>query len=168
MSPKIRTRRRSAAASCNRIDFVPSRRAAVAWLAWLGMAGVLTVQTALSWPLRLAIMGLVVSIAGPTLWSYVLLRGPRALRALEWVAGEQGACHVFVGRAGRRLAAVPEGCVRYGGLWLLRFRTDEGLFHLLVDTGRQDPRALRRLGRRLFGVVDARTGARAGRSGAAS
>jgi hypothetical protein len=155
MSRKIRTRRRSAAASFSRIDFVPSRIAAAAWLGWLVMAGVLVAQTRLPWPLRLSIAALVIAAAGPTLWSYVLLRGPRSLRALEWSGLEADTYYVCIGPASRRLAATPEGCRRYGkALWLLRFRTAEGPFELLVETGRQDQRVLRRLGRRLFGFAD--------------
>jgi hypothetical protein len=168
MSPKIRTRRRSAAASCNRIDFIPSSRAAFAWLAWLVAAGLLAAHNSLPWVLRLSIIGLVLSGAGHTLWSYVLLRGRRSVRALEWAPGEVVAFHVCIGQAGRRLSAVPEGCHRYGGLWLLRFRTCEGVYQLLVEAGRQDPRALRRLGRHLFGGPDVRTAARSSRSRAAS
>ncbi|HUQ09536.1 MAG TPA: hypothetical protein VM146_04410 [Steroidobacteraceae bacterium] len=155
MSPKIRTRRRSAAASFSRIDFIPSRIAAAAWLGWLVMAGALAAHTQLPWQLRLAIAALVMGSGGHTLWSYVLLRGPRSLRALEWSGSEPDTYYVWVGPAGRRLAALPEGCRRYGtALWLLRFRTAEGLFELLVETGRQDQRSLRRLGHRLFGSAE--------------
>lgn len=83
------------------------------------------------------------------LWRSVFLRGSRALRALEWPVGE-GTFHVCLGASGRRLPAVPEGCRRYGPLWLLRFETPEGVAQLLVDARCQDARALRRLGRRLF------------------
>src|SRR5690349_10859709 len=114
MSPKIRARRRSAAASSNRIDFIPSRRAAFAWLAWLGMAGLLTAHSSLPWPVRLAIGALGFAFAGRALWSYVLLRGPRSVRALEWASGTPIAYHVLIGATGRRLVAVPEGCHRYG------------------------------------------------------
>ena len=168
MSHKIRTRRRSAAASCNRIEFIPSRRATFAWLGWLGMAGLLIAHTSLPWWLRLAVGALVFATAGRTLWSYVLLRGSRSVQALEWGSGTPIAYHVLIGASGRRVAAVPEGCHRYGGLWLLRFRTAEGVFQLLVEAGRQDPRGLRRLGRCLFGVQDVSAEARPGRSGTAS
>ena len=104
MSHKIRTRRRSAAASCNRIEFIPSRRATLAWLGWLGMAGLLTVHTSLPWSARLSIGALVFATAGRTLWSYVLLRGPRSVRALEWAsAGTRVAYHVLIGASGWRL-----------------------------------------------------------------
>jgi hypothetical protein len=168
MSPKIRTRRRSAAASFNRIDFVPSRLAAAVWAGWLIMAGVLAAQARLPWLLGLSIATLVIGAAGHTLLSYVLLRGPRSLRALEWSGREADTYCVCIGPAGRRLAAIPEGCQRYGeALWLLRFRTGEGVFQLLVETRRQDQRALRRLGRRLFGSGGSGSG-RSGRAAAAS
>src|SRR5690349_16652277 len=133
MSPKTHTRRRSAATSCSRIEFVPSRRAAAIWLGWLALSGWLASQARLPWQLRVLIILLVLAIAGRTLWSYVCLRGARAVRALEWSAGEQTLYYVCLGPAGRRLPAIPDGCRRYGeAFWLLRFRTAESVVQLPV------------------------------------
>jgi hypothetical protein len=134
-------------------------------MGWLVMAGVLVAQARLPAFLRLSIAVVVIASAGHTLASHVLLRGPRALRAVEWSGGESDTYFICIGAAGRRLAGTPEGCQRYGeALWLLRFRTREGVFQLLVETGRQDQRALRRLGRRIF----ASGGSGSGRSGRAA
>jgi hypothetical protein len=93
-----------------------------------------------------------VALAGfPSVWRYVLLRGPRALRVLEWTAGESDSYYVGLGEGGRRTQAVATRCLRYGSrLWLLRFQTNAGIVQLFVETGLQEPRALRRLARRLF------------------
>jgi hypothetical protein len=79
---------------------------------------------------------------------FVLLCGPGSLRAVEWNA--RGDLLVQTG-SGHRLAAVPaRGCRQYGiGLWILRFDTTSGAVSALLDTGLQDPVAMRRLSRRL-------------------
>src|SRR5688572_838593 len=84
MCPKIRATPHSAAASCNRIDFVASRLAAAAWLGWLACAVGITLFAELAWILRLPIALLVAAAGGRAVWRYVLLRGPGAVRALEW------------------------------------------------------------------------------------
>ena len=152
MSPKIRATPHSAAASCNRIDFVASRLAAAAWLGWLACAVGITLFAELDWILRLAIAVLVAVAGGRAVWRYVLLRGPGAVRALEWrescVAPIQ--FYVWQGQPSRRLAAIPRGCRRYGVfIWILRFDTAEGTRQLLVNTACQEPAALRRLSRTL-------------------
>lgn len=150
MSPTTPDTPRFAGTSCSRIEFVPSRRAGAAAVIWLLTAVALVLQSDLSQSLRLLLAGLVVATGGATLWRFVFLRGPRALRALEWPA-EEGEYHVFLGHSGRRLRASPEGCRQYGTQWwLLRFQTADGVAQLLVDTGYQDAQALRRLGRCLF------------------
>ncbi len=149
MSLTTRNTPSSAGASFNRIDFIPSLRAGAAWVLWLmlAMASILLAELPALLECLLAI--LVAGAGGLALWRFVFLRGSRALRALEWPVSE-GTFHVCIGVPGRRLPAVPEGCRRYGPLWLLRFETAEGVAQLLVDARCQDARALRRLGRRLF------------------
>jgi hypothetical protein len=152
MSPKTRVTRRSAAASCNRIDFVASRLAAAAWLSWLACAVFVTFTADLAWSQRLVAALCVVVSGTRAIWRFVLLRGPRAVRALEWheAGGAPGEFHVWLGEPGRRLPALPQACLRYGDLlWLLRFRTPEGIRQLMLNTACQDPAALRRLSRRL-------------------
>jgi hypothetical protein len=165
MSPKIRSRRHSVATSFDRLEFARSRRAAVAWLAWLALAASLALYAELSWILRLGVAFLVVVVGGWTVRSFILQSGPRALRALEWSPDDGDSYYVCVGPEGRRLPAIPADCRRYGPvLWLLRFDTSEGRFQLLVEPVIQEPKALRRLGRRLFGVPDRRIGRRSGRA----
>ena len=151
MSRTIRNSRRSAATSFSRIEFTVSRRAAAAGSLWLAMALALCLSSGLPLVCRWLIAALVAVSVGATLWRFVLLRGPRSLRALEWRGEGIPAYFVCLGSAGTRLPAIPEECRRYGiSLWLLRFRTRTGVVSLLVDAGRQDPHAIRRLGRRLF------------------
>jgi hypothetical protein len=149
MSRTIRNTAHSAAASFSRIEFIPSGRAGAAWVVWLIVAAAVVQLSGLP-PLWKALIAASVSGAGGiTLWRYVFLRGSRALRALEWSAGE-ASYYVCLGGTHRRLRAVPEDCRRYGILWLLRFRTAEGLVQMLLDARCQDARALRRLARGLF------------------
>jgi uncharacterized membrane protein YphA (DoxX/SURF4 family) len=152
MSPKIRATPPSAAASCNRIDFVASRVAAGAWWCWLGCAAVVTITADLAWVLRLSIAVLAVASGSQAVRRHILLRGPCAVRALEWQesAGAPVRFYLWLGEPARRLPAIPHGCRRYGAfLWLLRFDTAEGTRQLLVNPACQEPVALRRLSRRL-------------------
>ena len=152
MSPKIRATRRSAAASCNRIEFAPSRLAAGVWLGWLVCAALAAFAADLAWVWRASIAISVLVAGGRTVWRCVLLRGPRAVRALEWQEPPGGPARFFLwlGEPARRLPAVPQGCRRYGVfIWVLRFETAEGVRQLLVNTACQEPVALRRLSRRL-------------------
>ena len=152
MSPKIRATPHSAAASCNRIDFVASRLAAAAWLCWLACAVLVTLFADLAWIFRLSIAFSVAVAGRRAVWRYVLLRGPGAVRALEWVdpGGAPVQFYLWLGKPARRLAAIPRGCRRYGAfLWILRFDTAEGTRQLLVNPACQEPVTLRRLSRRL-------------------
>lgn len=149
MSPKTHSRRRSVAASPARIEFVPSRRAACFWLAWLCAAAVLTMASGLSSPLRLAIVLAVWAGGVPAVFHYVLLRGPSAVRALEWRGGDPDGFVIFLG-PGQPLAVAMVGCQRYGAsLWLITFRSARRAFPVFVDVRLQDPQAIRRLGCRL-------------------
>jgi hypothetical protein len=150
MFPKTPSRQRCAARCCNRIEFTASPLAIAAWLSWLAATLlVLLLSVDMPWGWRLLVAAGVVSAYRP-LQRFVLLRGPRAVRALEW-NGEQ----LFVwlgwpGPPGRRLPAAPRVLRRYGThLWMLSFTTAEGGCGLLVDASRQDPRSLRRLIRHL-------------------
>ena len=147
MSRKTRARRRSAAPSCNRIEFVPSRRVAAAWLCWLNLALILVWSADLPAALRLALC-LPLAVAPATLRRFVFLRGSRAVRALKWSA--DGNYFVRLGSSLRWLPATPQRCFRYGpGLWILNLVTPVGIRGLLVDSAVQEPRALRRLSRGL-------------------
>ena len=165
MSPKTRVTPHSAAASCNRIDFIPSWLAAGIWLGWLLCASLSTLAADLAWPLRLSIAIPVVALGSRAVWRFVLLRGAGAVRALEWFepAGGPAQFFLWLGQPARRLPAVPRGCRRYGSFWVLRFETAEGIRQLLVNTGCQEPVALRRLSRRLEWDTGAAFGASRGK-----
>lgn len=167
MSRTTRIRQSSAARSSHRIDFVPSRLVNALWLAWLAAVAVFVWQTGLPAQWQLAIAGALLAVTFIPLRCQVFLRGDRAVRALEWSPAAPERYYVWLARPARRLAATPDACARYGPLWVLRFRTSEGLVQLLIEARHQDPRELRRLARRLFGTAGPATG-RSGRSAAAS
>jgi hypothetical protein len=147
MSRKTRARRPSAASSCERIEFVASRRAALLWLCWLSLAACLVWCSALS-PGSCVLLCLPLLWSVGSLWRFALLRGPRAIHALKWTG--DGRYFVRLGFSARWLPAIPQGCLRYGArLWILGFVTPVGFRSLLVETGIQEPRALRRLSRGL-------------------
>ena len=153
MSRTIRHRQSSAAASLHRIDFAPSRLAHAIWLAWLAAAGVLVWQAGLPVPWRVIITGMVLAVGLLAIRRHVCLRGQRAVGALEWSAAGQARYYVCLGRPERRLAAFPLRCRRYGpNWWVLNFRTSEGLAQLLIDARCQEPQAVCRLARHLFGA----------------
>lgn len=145
--PKIPSRPLSAA-YCGRIEFNPSALATAAWLIWLAAALLAIGIAELAWCWRWLLAGMLVTAVWP-LRRFVMLKGPRALRVLEWNREEFVVWLGPPGR-GRRLPAMPWRCQRYGAcLWVLGFETAEGRCGLLVDASRQDPRSLRRLARRL-------------------
>ena len=95
MSHPIPATPRCAGTSCNRIDLIPSRLRGGAWFAWLVLVCVVT----------LVCRGAAVACAFRHLHrrcrgrriraasSFVLLEGPRAVRAIEWYeAGELTVC----------------------------------------------------------------------------
>jgi hypothetical protein len=148
MFPTTRDRR-PCAAPCDRLELTPSRRAALAWWSWAIVAtAALASAAALPWLVRILGGLLLILVTGRAVERFVSLRGPRSLHAIEW--GTNPGFLLLLGN-GRRLPAVAaRGCRRYGiGLWILRFDTISGPVAALVDTRLQEPRALRRLSRRL-------------------
>jgi hypothetical protein len=150
MSPTTRATPRCAARSCGRIDLVPSRRLAIAWLLWLSAClGVLAGGVALPWPARAA-SGIVLIAANiPAIRVGVLLRGPRAVRTLEW--GADGEFRLRLGADPQPWpATLSAASFRLGIAFLvLRFSTPAGRRLVLIDGARQDPVAFRRLSRHL-------------------
>jgi hypothetical protein len=145
MSQTIRATPRSAECSSTRIDLLPSRRAAFAWFAWLFTVCVITLcAVALPWPVRVAICMLAALAGVRTLGSFVLLRGPRGVRAIDW-SGD--ALTIQVGPQCRPIAATwNRGSFRPGRQWLaLAFDTPSGRRQVLIDGRYQDTRAFRRL-----------------------
>jgi hypothetical protein len=143
---------RCAGASCKRIDLIPSRLAATAWFAWLVWACAVTwCAVALPWLARFIICAIVAAAGVPALRVFVLLAGPRAIRAIEWdEAGELSVC------LGTTLAPHPatlaNGSFRLGKrFWVLRFATPVGLRSVLVEEAFGASLAFRRLSRCLDG-----------------
>jgi hypothetical protein len=124
----------------------------VAWLLWLcACLGALGGGVALPWTARLA-LGLV--LAGTNLAAIragVLLRGSRAVRRLEW--DDAGRFRVWLGASRDPCAAsLRATSFRLGiACVVLWFTTPVGRRAVLIDAGRQDPAAFRRLVRHLAG-----------------
>ncbi len=97
--------------------------------------------------LRLLLI-LLLPLSLPSMFRFVLLRGRKAVRRVEWTG--QGEYHLGLGPGRRRVAARLLRHQRLGlGLWTLEFLTPEGCCRVLVDTGLQPPNRVRRLGRAL-------------------
>ena len=148
MSHPIRARPNCAGASCNRIELIPTRPAAVAGFAWLALACAVTwFMVALPWLARLAICAAVAVAGHGSLRVLLLLAGPRAVRAIEWnEAGDLSVC------LGATLASYPatlsDGSFRLGArFWFLRFATPVGPRSVLVEEAARAPTAFRRLSR---------------------
>jgi len=140
------------AAHCSRIDLRPSRGAAALWLAWLTLVcGATLFAVALPWLARLAVCAAVAIPGFRCVSSFVLLEGPRAVRAIAW--SDEGEFVVFLGPALQpQAASVGIGSFRFGlQLWALRFTTPLGPRSVLIAGGVQEPRAFRRLCRCLNG-----------------
>jgi hypothetical protein len=121
------------------------------WLA-LGLA-VLLAGVSLPWIVRCT-LGMILMLANlPALGTCVLLRGPHAVRVLEW--NEEGRFSLQTGSAaGAGMAPVAATLLpasfRLGIAFLvLWFSTPTGFRLVLIDGGRQDPIAFRRLIRHL-------------------
>jgi hypothetical protein len=152
MSHPIPAARRSAGSSCNRIDLIPSLFAASAGFAWLAIACLVTwFAVALPGVVRFALCSAFAAAGVHGLKAFVLLEGPRAVRAIEWNdAAEWTVC------LGATLAPQPAtlagGSFRLGlRYWVLRFATPSGTRSVLVEETARAPHAFRRLSRSLDG-----------------
>jgi hypothetical protein len=91
----------------------------------------------------------------------VLLRGPRAVRWIEWDA--EGRFRLGGGSGQFREASLCPGAFRLGfAFFMLWFSTADGSRGALIDGGRQDPVAFRRLSRFLNQRPGQASGRRAG------
>jgi hypothetical protein len=133
---------------------IPSRVATGAWFAWLALACCVTwFGVALPPLVRLAICAAVAVTGLHGLRSFVLLRGPRAVRAIEWT--DSGELFVFLRRSPERHpAALANGSFRLGErFWVLRFTTAAGSRAALVEEATDGAQTFRRLSRCLAGHV---------------
>lgn len=154
MSPKIPGAPPCAGTSCSRIDLVPSVHAASAWVAWLALLiAACWFAVALPAPVRFAICVTVAVTGFRGLRVFVLLRGPRAVRAIEW--NEEGSLSVCLGATLAQCPAeLAHGSFRLGlRFWVLRLATPLGPRSVLVEEGRHSPFAFRRLSRCLNGQL---------------
>jgi hypothetical protein len=147
-SHPTRARRRSAA-SCERIDLVPSRRVAILWLGWLIIVCASILAVDLGWPLRLSLCLALASFNLRAIQQAVLLRGPLAIRCIEWEP--DGRLRIGPATAGElQEAQLRPGAFRLGiAFFVLWFSTPRGLRGVLIDGGLQEPAAFRRLSRSL-------------------
>jgi hypothetical protein len=121
----------------------------VLWLAWLTIVCASILAVDLPWPVRLALSVVLILVNLRALAQAVLLRGPRAIRWIEWQPDGQL-------RIGPALAGEPEeaslrpGAFRLGiAFFVLWFTTPRGVRGVLIDGGLQEPAAFRRLSRSL-------------------
>lgn len=140
---------RRCAARCGRIDLIPSRRIAALWIAWLAIVCLVFLAMALPLSARLAMCLGLCAANLRALASLVLLRGPRAVRWIEWDLDGQFRLGAALDESARE-ASLHRGSFRLGFAFLvLWFSTPAGLRGVLIDGGLQDPVAFRRLGRSL-------------------
>ncbi|MBC8026875.1 MAG: hypothetical protein H7Y89_12850 [Steroidobacteraceae bacterium] len=145
MSQTIRATPRSADFSSSRIDLLPSRRAAFAWLAWLALVcGITLCAVALPVIVRMSFCVFFATLGIRTVRSFVMLSGAQGVRAIEWTGST---LTIRVGPERRPLAATwASESFRPSRHWLaLTFNTPDGRRQVLVDGRYQDARAFRRL-----------------------
>jgi hypothetical protein len=159
-SRPTRARRRSAV-SCSRIDLVASRRVAALWCAWLAISCLAILAVDLPFPVRLTLCVAVAVVNVRAMLRLVLLRGPRAVRRIEWDA--EGRFRLGGESGPFREASLCPGAFRLGfAFFMLWFSTPDGSRGALIDGGRQDPLAFRRLSRLLNPRPGQASGRRAG------
>jgi hypothetical protein len=134
------------AASCSRIELTPSRPAAALWLAWLAFAGLAVLFAVdLPWVARLGIGFFIVVPGALSIRRFVLLKGFRAVRVIEWT--EDGEFAVRLGPTLTRFpASLDGGSFRLGlRFWVLRFVTPLGQCQVLLANDVRNAWAFRRL-----------------------
>jgi len=134
--------------SGTRIVLVASPRAATLVVSWLiVLCGVLVSALALPLPARI---GLCIALATPGLAAIrgcLLLQGRKAVHSLDWSHGWRAQ----IGAAWTETSVtLRPGSFRVGRAFLLLWlQSRDGIHGVLIDGGRQDPRAFRRLCRQL-------------------
>jgi len=113
------------------------------------LSGALLFATAMPLLVRIAICVACATGILTGLWELILLRGPRAIRALTW--SEAGEFTAYVGSDRRATpATLAVGSCRLGlSVLLLWFRTPTGAAAVLIDGAVQDCASFRRLCGRL-------------------
>ena len=142
-----RATRHSAARCCGRIDLVASRRVAVLWLSWLVITCLAILAVELPLPVRITLCLAIAVVNVRAIARLVLLRGPRAIRWIEWDG--EGQIRIGAASPGQSWeASLRPGAFRLGfAFFMLWFTTPDGLRGALIDGGCQEPLAFRRLSR---------------------
>lgn len=118
------------------------------WLVWLTGVGLAILAVELPWLLKTGLVTVLIALNLPALRRLVLLRGPAAVRWIEWAPDGR----LWIGRvpSGPEEATLGSGSFRLGfAFFLLWFSTAGGTRGVLIDGGLQAPAAFRRLGRGL-------------------
>lgn len=116
---------------------------------WVTMVDVMILAAvALPLPARIALCVAIATACLCTIRSVILLRGPRAVRSLRWSAA---GIRAVIGPETREIPAeIVAGSFRFGRQVLaLRLRTCDGMRAVIIDGGRQEVQAFRRLCRHL-------------------
>lgn len=118
------------------------------WLAWLTGVGFTILAVELPWLLQAGLDIVLIALNLPALRRLVLLRGPTAIRWIEWTPDGR----LWIGHVpgGPEEATLGSGSFRLGfAFFLLWFSTSAGTRGVLIDGGLQAPAAFRRLSRGL-------------------
>jgi len=140
----------SAGQCCERIELVPSRRAAALAAAWLFAVGAMTLlAVALPLPARIGICIGVATFVLPAIRVNCLLIGPGSVNWVGW--NDRGELLAGIGPRRVEMAAnLVSGSFRLGSLgFFLWLETRDGFHSVFIDKGMQDIRGIRRLARRL-------------------
>ena len=110
-------------------------------------ASILAVE--LPWPLRTSLCLTLIGVNLRAIAQAVLLRGPRAIRWIEWEP--DGPLRIGPALAGESPeASLRPGAFRLGiAFFVLWFTTPQGVRGVIIDGGLQEPSAFRRLSRGL-------------------
>ena len=123
-----------------------------AWFVWLALViAVCWFAVALPGPVRFATGACIAAVGFRGLRTFVLLKGPHAVRAIEW--NEEGDLFVCLGATVAPFpASLAKGSFRMGlRFWVLRFATPVGTRAVLVEEVGRASIAFRRLSRCLNG-----------------
>ena len=137
------------APTCRHIDLQPSVRAACLLGSWLIVAcAVVLAAVDLPLPVRIGACVVIATAGWAAVREAVLLRGRSAVRWLRWSDG-------WVAGIGPDRIWTPvtlrTGSIRAGRAFLLLWlQSRDGIHGVIIDMGRQDPRAIRRLCRQLI------------------
>jgi hypothetical protein len=132
----------------DRIDLAPSPRAALFATSWLiVLCGVLVSALALPLPARICLCIGITTPGWAAIRGCLLLKGRKAVHTLDWSLGWRAG--IGPDRT-ETSVTLRTGSFRVGRAFLLLWlQSRDGMHGVLIDGGRQDPAAFRRLCRQL-------------------